>query len=156
MADKFEELFEEAMTSGKVDSEWLDRFRSNFEASPLRNEIKSLKEREKALREQATQYRNGLLQDKFSKLGITISPSILNIPEELNPADDDGFKDWAVKSGLVKDEPTTPEPERAVHDRIAAVSNESSPAGIDNTALLNTDNEEEFWRLAMQRQSQNQ
>lgn len=154
MSDKFKQLFEEARANG-VDPDWVDRFETSFEASGLRKDLNTTKEENRALRETAKSLRTGLLKDRFTKFGITVSPDILNIPEDLNPTDEDTVKDWAVNMGLLANTPSTPEPERATHDKIAAASNEGgqpsiSLADLDPTKL----SEDEFYEKALAIQAQ--
>lgn len=152
MSDKFKQLFEEARANG-VDSEWVDRFETSFEASGLRKDLNTTKEENRALRETAKTLRTGLLKDRFTKFGITVSPEILNIPDDLNPADEGTVKDWAESMGLLAKTPTTPEPERATHDRIAAASNEGGQPSIGLDDLdPTTMSEEEFYQKAAARE----
>ncbi len=152
MSDKFKELFEEARNSG-VDSEWVDRFESTFEASGLRKDNVAIKERFQAAAEENKTLKSGLLKTRFSELGIKLNPDILSIPDTLNPADADNVKTWAVQSGLIEDTPTTPPAERETHDRIAAASNEGSAKPIPSASDLANMSEEEFWRQAPAREA---
>lgn len=131
MSDKFKELFEEARNSG-VDSDWVDKFETTFEASGLRKDNQTIKEENRLLRETSTKLRTGLLSDRFDKLGIKISPTILNIPDDLDPSDPEKVQTWAEEMGLITKKETTPPSERAIHDRIAGASNEGG-----NTAAIN-------------------
>lgn len=155
MTDRFSDLFEEARDSGKVDETWLERFQTTFEASPLRQEIKATKDENKTLREQSKTLRTGLLKDRFSTLGIKISPDVLNIPDDLNPADPEGVKTWAVSMGLVEDAPTTDPATRATHDRIANASNEGGNTQIPSLEDLDPTkmSEDEFYRKAAAREA---
>lgn len=153
MADRFSELFEEARDSG-VDPNWLEKLQTTFEASPLRAEIKASKEEAKRLREEAQTLRQGLLKDRFSGLGIKLNPSVLNIPDDLNPADVENVKTWAVSMGLIEDAPTTPPAERAAHDRIAQASTETT-TNIPSLDDLDPNklSEDDFYRLAAAREA---
>lgn len=154
MSDKFKELFEEARNSG-VDSDWVDRFETTFEASGLRKDNQSIKDRYQTTLEENKTLKAGLLKTRFTELGIKLDPSILALPDTLNPADADNVKTWAVASGLIEDTPTTPPAERATHDRIAAASNEGGVSTVP--ALQDLDpsklDEETFWQKAMERES---
>ncbi len=149
MADKFTELFEEARNSG-VDSSWVDRFESTFEASGLRKDNLAVKERYQATLDENKTLKSGLLKTRFSELGIKIDPSILALPDTLNPADAENVKAWAVTAGLIDDLPTTPPAERATHDRIAAATNEGS---VSNLPPITPEMDEEaFWKAAQARE----
>lgn len=149
MSDKFKALFEEARQSGLPD-EWVDRFEESFEASGLRKDLKATQDQARQLMEQNKAMRTGLLGDRFAKLGITISPKVLNIPDDLDPTDEEKVTTWAQEMGLVEKKETTPPAERAVHDRIAAASNEGGNTAtptlqdFDPTKL----SEAEFWEKA--------
>lgn len=154
MSDKFKQLFEEARNSG-VDSEWVDKFENTFEASGLRKDNVTIKEENRLLRETATKLKSGLLKDRFEKIGITISPSVLNIPDDLDPSDPEKVQSWAEEMGLITKQETTPPSERQTHDRIAAASNEGNQTivpsidDLDPTKL----SEEEFWQKAQAREA---
>lgn len=154
MADKFKELFEDARNSG-VDSDWVDKFESTFEASGLRKDNLAAKERLQAITDENKTLKSGLLKTRFSELGIKLNPDILTLPDTLNPADADGVKTWAVSVGLVEDTPTTPVPERATHDRIANASNEGTVTSIPSLEDLDPSKltEDEFYRKAAAREA---
>lgn len=149
MADKFESLFEEARNSG-LPEDWVDRFQTTFEASGLRKDNLTVKEENRLLREQTTKLQAGLLRDRFTKLGITANPDYVKVPDDLDPANEDGVKEWAVKAGLLTAKPTT-EPEiRATHDRIAAATNEGN---VPSVPVIDPNmSEEAFWAAAQARE----
>lgn len=154
MSDKFKQLFEEARNSG-VDSDWVDRFENTFEASGLRKDNQTIKEENRLLRETATKLKSGLLKDRFEKIGITISPSVLNIPDDLDPSDPEKVQSWAEEMGLVTKTETTPPAERQTHDRIAAASNEGNVTIVPSLEDLDptTMSEEEFYKKAAAREA---
>ena len=152
MSDKFTQLFEEARNSG-VDPDWVDKFATTFEASGLRKDNQTIKEENRLLRETANKLKTGLLKDRFTTMGITISPSILNIPEELDPSDPDKVQSWAEEMGLIAKTETTSTDERATHDRIAVASNEGNVATIPTNDDLKNLSEEEFWKQAQIREA---
>jgi hypothetical protein len=152
MADKFTELFEEARNSGLPD-DWVDRFQTTFEASGLRKDNLSIKEENRLLREQKQSLQAGLLRDRFSKLGITINPDYIKVPDDLDPANEEGVQEWAVKAGLITQQETTPSAERATHDRIAAASNEGNVTSIPSISDMQNLGEDEFWKVAQQREA---
>lgn len=152
MSDKFRQLFEEARNSG-MDPDWVDKFETTFEASGLRKDNQTIKEENRLLRETASKLKSGLLKDRFEKMGVTISPSILNIPDDLDPSDPEKVQSWAEEMGLVTKQETTPAPERQVHDRIAAASNEGNVAIIPTVDDINNLPEDEFWKVAAAREA---
>ena len=152
MSDKFRQLFEEARGSG-VDPEWVDKFESTFEASGLRKDNQAIKDENRLLRETASKLKSGLLKDRFERIGITISPSILNIPDDLDPSDPEKVQSWAEEMGLITPKETTPPAERETHDRIAAASNEGTVTSIPSNADIQNLGEDEFWRVAAAREA---
>lgn len=152
MSDKFKQLFEEARNSG-VDSDWVDKFESTFEASGLRKDNQTIKEENRLLRETANKLKSGLLQDRFKGMGITIPPSILNIPDELDPSDPEKVQSWAEEMGLIAKQETTPPAERQTHDRIAAASNEGNVQITPSLEDISNLPEDEFWKVAAQREA---
>ena len=152
MSDKFKQLFEEARNGG-MDPEWVDRFENTFEASGLRKDNQAIKDENRLLRETAGKLKSGMLKDRFEKIGITISPSILNIPDELDPSDPEKVQSWAEEMGLItKQETTTPE-SRETPDRIAAASNEGNVATTPSISDIQGLGEDEFWKVAQQREA---
>lgn len=152
MADKFTELFEEARNSGLPD-DWVDRFQNTFEASGLRKDNLSIKEENRLLRERTQNLQAGLLRDRFAKLGITINPDYIKVPDDLDPANEEGVQEWAVKAGLITQPETTPSSERQTHDRIAAASNEGNVTTTPSLSDINNLGEDEFWKVAEQREA---
>ena len=149
MSDKFKAMFEEAREAGLPD-EWITKFESSFEASPLREENKSLKDRMKETYESNTKLRDTLLATKFSSHGVTISPSALRIPDDLDVTDDEKVEGWLVQAGLTSAKPTTDPSIRATHDRIANASNEETNATAAALSELDptTLSEDEFYAKA--------
>lgn len=152
MADKFTELFEEARNSGLPD-DWVDRFQNTFEASGLRKDNLAVKEENARLRERTQALQAGLLRDRFTKLGITINPDYIKVPDDLDPANEEGVQEWAVKAGLITQQETTPPAERQTHDRIAAASNEGNVSITPTIEDISNLPEDEFWKVAAQREA---
>jgi hypothetical protein len=152
VSDKFKQLFEEARNNG-MDPGWVDRFEETFEASGLRKDNQTIKEENRLLRETASKLKTGLLQDRFKGMGITISPSILNIPDELDPSDPEKVQSWAEEMGLITKQETTPPAERQIHDRIAAASNEGNVTTAPSISDIQNLGEDEFWKVAQQREA---
>lgn len=139
-SDRFAELFEKARESGKVDEDWLSELQTQFEASPLRQEVKATKEELKATRDKLSTLRDGLLSVKFKEMGIGMKPQAFRIPDDLDPTDDEKVTGWMVEMGLTEAKPTTDPAERATHDRIANVStdtgkNQPSIADLDPSKM---------------------
>lgn len=152
MADKFTELFEEARNSGLPD-DWVDRFQTTFEASGLRKDNLSIKEENRLLRERSQTLQAGLLRDRFTKLGITINPDYIKVPDDLDPANEEGVQEWAVKAGLITQTETTTPESREPHDRIAAASNEGNVTATPSISDIQDLPEEEFWKQAAIREA---
>lgn len=154
MSDKFKAMFDEARDAG-VDADWVSKFESAFEATPLREEIKSTKERMKEIAEANQRYRDSLLETKFSAYNVSIKPSALRIPDDLDVTDDEKVEGWLVQSGLTSARPTTDPEVRATHDRIANAGNEGNSTGIDLSQLDPSKmSEDEFWEKAPQVEAQ--
>ncbi len=152
MADKFTELFEEARNSGLPD-DWVDRFQTTFEASGLRKDNLAIKEENTKLRERTQSLQAGLLRDRFTKLGITINPDYIKVPDDLDPANEEGVQEWAVKAGLITQQETTTPESRQTHDRIAAASNEGNVTTTPSLSDIQNLGEDEFWKVAQQREA---
>lgn len=129
MSDKFKAIFDEAREAGLPD-EWITRFESTFEASPLREENKQTKERMREIAERESKLKDALLATKFQSYGVSISPTALRIPDDLDPTDDEKVEGWLIQSGLAQSKPTTEPETRAVHDRISQASNEGGQPTI--------------------------
>lgn len=148
--DKYEALINKMKESGEVPEWVLDEVQSTYEASGLRTDLKNLKDQYTKTLEENTNLRTGLLADRFKSLGITISPSILNIPADLPVTDPEKVQSWAEEMGLIaKTETTTPD-ERVVHDRIATASNEGGNTGLPTVNDLDPSKmtEAEFYEKA--------
>lgn len=141
-SDKFKAMFEEAREAGLPD-EWVAKFESTFEATPLREENKQTKERMREIAEANTRLRDSLLATKFSTHGVSISPSALRIPDDLDVTDDEKVEGWLVQAGLTTTKPTTDPATLSTHDRIANASTDTVPPNAipDMTKM----SEEEFW-----------
>lgn len=153
MSDKYDEFIKAMRESGEVPDQWVDGVEKTFQASTLRNELKETKEQYRNILQQNETYRNGILRDRFKALGIGISPKALNIPADLDPTDEDKVSAWAQEMELIPKVETTEPSERAVHDRIAAASNEGGNSSIPSTSDIQNLSEEEFWKVAMQREA---
>jgi hypothetical protein len=141
-SDKFAQMFEEAKTAG-IDPDWISKFESAFEASPLREENKATKERMRELAESHTKLRDSLLAVKFAEHGVTIPPKALRLPDDLDPTNDESVEAWLVDAGLTTTKPTTDPATLSTHDRIAQASTDPvSPSSIPDISKMN---EEEFW-----------
>jgi hypothetical protein len=147
--DKYTQFMEDAKTSGEIPQHWIERIESTYEASGLRNDYKSERERAIALEEKLSNLRDGLLTDRFKSMGITASPKAFRIPDDLDPSDTEKLESWATEMGLIQRQETTPPADRAVHDRIASASTDGpSPTvsldDLDPTKL----SEDEFYAKA--------
>lgn len=148
--DKYEALINKMKDAGDVPEWVLDEVQSTYEASGLRTDLRDLKTKYDKTQEENTNLRTGLLADRFKAMGITISPSILNIPSDLAVTDSDKVQTWAEEMGLIQKVDTTSVDERAVHDRIATASNEGGNSARMTSADLDPSemNETEFYKHA--------
>lgn len=151
-APKFEDLIAEMEEAG-VDSAFIERAREAFDASPLRQELKTTKAEVAAAIERAQKAETGLLSSTFKELGITAKPTAFALPADLDRTDRDAVQAWAVDQGLIA--PPAPNADSQTldaYDRIAAASNGAAAAGAAGdpaAALLNPNlTEEEFWAQA--------
>lgn len=155
MSDKFKAMFDEAREAGLPD-EWISKFESEFEATPLRAENKATKERMKEIAEANQRLRDTLLETKFSAYNVSIKPSALRIPDDLDVTDDEKVEGWLVQSGLTSARPTTDPEVRATHDRIAAAATEGGNSTLPSLADLDPNklSEDEFYERAEAIQAQ--
>lgn len=154
--DKYEALLDKMRSSGEVPEWVLDEITSTYEASGLRTDLRDIKDKYATAMADNTQLRTGLLADRFKSMGITISPSILNIPADLPVTDPEKVQTWAEEMGLMAKTETTEVSTRAVHDRIATASNEGgnaaalSPNDIDPSKM----SEEDFYKAVRSAEAQ--
>jgi hypothetical protein len=148
--DKYEALIKKMEESGEVPEWALTEVKQTYEASGLRTDLKDLRDKFTKINEENTSLRTGLLADRFKSLGITISPSILNIPADLPVTDPEKVQTWAEEMGLIAKTETTPTDERSTHDRIATASNEGGNTGLPAASDLDPSkmSESEFYEKA--------
>lgn len=147
MSDKYQELLDEMRNSGEIPETWIDRIQTTYEASGLRTDLKETKDQYRELMTQNSKLRDTILADRFKQFGVTISPSALRIPDDLDPTDTEKVEGWLVQSGLAESKPTTDPAERATHDRIAAASNAGGQPTISIEDLdPSTMSEDEFYK----------
>lgn len=149
--DKYTKFIEDAQASGEIPEEWIDRIKDTYEASGLRNDYRTERERATALEAQLATLRNGLLVDRFKAMGIPGSPTAYSLPADLDPTDPEKLETWAVDMGLVQRQSTTTPELRSTHDRIAAASNEGSEPAAP--PITGNESEEEFWAKAQAREA---
>lgn len=148
--DKYEALIAKMKDSGEVPEWVLDEVQTTYEASGLRTDLKALREQHTKTLEENTSLRTGLLADRFKSLGITISPSILNIPSDLAVTDAEKVQSWAEEMGLIARTETTDQDTRATHDRIANASNDGTNSALPTSSDLDPRklSQEEFYEKA--------
>lgn len=147
--DKYQELLDEMRNSGEIPESWIDRIQTTYEASGLRTDLKETKDQYRQLMDTNSKLRDTILADRFKQFGVTISPSALRIPDDLDPTDTEKVEGWLVQAGLAESKPTTDPEERAAHDRIAAASNAGgqptlSIADLDPSKMT----EDEYYQAA--------
>lgn len=148
--DKYEALIQKMKEDESVPEWVLEEVSKTYEASGLRTDLKAIKEKYDATAKERDELRTGLLADRFQKMGITISPTILNIPSDLPVTDPDKVQSWAEEMGLIAKTETTDPETKGVHDRIAAASNEGGNTGIPTAMDLDPSKmtQEEFYEKA--------
>lgn len=153
--DKYTQFLEDAKKSGEISDEWLERIQSTYEASGLRNDIRSERERADKLQTSLRTLHTSLLTDKFKEMGIPGKPSAYSLPDDIDPTNPESIQTWAVDQGLIQPVTTTESSERAAHDRIANASTDGptptiSLDGLDPNKLT----EDEFYAYAEALQKQ--
>lgn len=116
-----------------------------------------LREAEKRAAKRATELeaenkalRQGLLGTQLKELGVTLSPSVLAIPDDLSPTSPDKVKEWALASGLIQPAgPDTPSAELKGHEAVEAAG--VGQPGVPNATpadlieKLKSGGPKEFW-----------
>lgn len=124
--DKYTQFLEDARKSGQIPDEWIQRIEDTYEASGLRNDVKTHQEKVKQLEEKYRVLQTGLLTDKFKEMGIPGKPTAYSLPDDIDPTNPESIQTWAVDQGLIQPPQTTDNDTRAVHDRIAAASTDGA------------------------------
>lgn len=148
--DKYTQFLEDAKKSGEIPDEWIKRIEDTYEASGLRNDVRTERERAQKLEQDLRTLRIGLLTDKFKEMGIPGKPTAYSLPDDVDPTKPESIQSWAVEMGLIQPKETTPPDERATHDRIATASNEGGNTGLPSASDLDprTMSQEEFYAKA--------
>lgn len=147
MPNAFETLMQEARDAG-VDPQWIERVEQASAGSPLRKEKDQLAEQLKSATEQANRYRGAALNTQFTNLGIKVKPDALKIPDDLDPLDDEGVRNWAVGMGLAEPAPpAVPTDEQQAHRQLvdASAGAAGTPRHDARQSVLDADTPEEFW-----------
>lgn len=153
--DKYTQFLEDAKASGEIPDSWLQRIQDTYEASGLRNEVRSERERADNLQTSLRTLQTSLLTDKFKEMGIPGKPSAYSLPDDIDPTNVESIQTWAVDQGLIQPVTTTPPAERAAHDRIANASTDGPTPTISLDDLDPTKlSEDEFYRRAEALQQQ--
>lgn len=149
----WDDLLKEAEESG-IDPEFIERIRRANDASGLRKELKDAKDEAKQNRERAKRYEDKVLQAALREKGVTVNPSFLVRPDELDISDEDAVNKWLTEAGLWEPTPSAPADELKSHDRVAnlAAGDAAPKTPLDEKkAKLATDTsltEDQFWSLA--------
>ena len=142
---------------GTATADDLDNLRKAYEASPLRKERDDAAAEAKRLADANAALRQTVMKTNFAAAGVTIDPSVLNLPSDLDVTDVEKVKGWAQGAGLVQAKPDTSQEELQAHDRLAGASSASGGGGngmgMKERILAETDpskglSEEEFWARA--------
>lgn len=159
MPNDFDALIGELEEAG-LDESYIDRLRSVTAASPIRKERDAYKADAIAALDRAQRAEAKALAASFRDMGITMKPSALRLPDDLDVTDDDKLRAWATDAGLIAavqsvDQSMSNE-ERQAHANVAAASAGATtpPAANSKESLLARLDpakgltEEQFWAEA--------
>lgn len=119
MPDDFDVLVDELADAG-LDESYIERLKK-WSGSPLRKERNEARQEADALKERVAKAEAKTLEATFKELGITVKPTALRLPDDLDVLDDTKVREWAVEQGLAEPPPPdTPEEEVAAHERVQA------------------------------------
>lgn len=145
--DKYEALLSKIQQSEDVPEWVVDEIQSTYEASGLRTDLKETRDKYRDVLTTNTKLRDRILAEEFTKHGVTISPTALRIPDDLDPTDAEKVEGWLVQSGLTSTKPTTSVDERSTHDRIVAATDSAATPTVDLSQFdPTTMDEDEFYR----------
>jgi hypothetical protein len=154
--DKYTQFLEDAKKSGEIPDEWIKRIEDTYEASGLRNDVRTERERAQKLETDLRSLRIGLLTDKFKEMGIPGKPTAYSLPDDMDPTNIESIQSWAVEQGLITPPQTTEPASREVHDRISQASNEGGNSSIPSSEELDPRkmSETEFYEHARKIEAQ--
>lgn len=141
MPDDFDVLVDELADAG-LDESYIDRLKK-WSGSPLRKERNEALQKVTALEERLAKAEAKTLESTFSNLGITVKPSALRLPDDLDVLDEDKVREWAVEQGLAEPPPPdTPEEEAEAHERVVAAG--AGAAGTTPASTIKPEDTEEW------------
>lgn len=134
MPRKFEEIVEDLETAG-ADEDAIAELKEAYAGSPLRKERDTLKTKAEGLEEELGKLKPAVWGSTFKELGLSVKPDAVNLPDDLDPADTQAVKEWAIDKGLLAapeggegGEGSEEEKEhQAGMEKIAAASNGAKP-----------------------------
>lgn len=132
------DFFEEMLAEG-VDPDLVDRFRKFNDASPIRKQANRVAKQAQTLEQENADLRAKLTQRVFKDAGIAVSPSLLNLPDDLDITDTDTVIKWATDNGLRgSSTPSVPQEELDAHAAINDIANgsETPSSSIITPALV--------------------
>jgi hypothetical protein len=145
----FDDILNELVNTGQLPDDAAQKLR---DASPLRKDLETTKSELAAAQERTRTLEQRLSADVFSKVGITLNPSLLRTPDDLDVTDVDAVRKWAVEKQLIEDTPATPPAEMEQHQRVAAAAVDAplEPGQADLLAQLDPRkmSEDDFWAQA--------
>ncbi len=110
MPSTYDDLIAEGATLG-VDADYLARLTAAAEASPLRTENKSLKEKAAADAIELAAFKEAQTAASFKAAGILVDPKALALPADLDIKDVEAVKAYGMTVGLVAKPATPPTPD---------------------------------------------
>lgn len=141
MPDDFDVLVDELADAG-LDDSYIDRLKK-WSGSPLRKERNDALQKATALEERLAKAEAKTLESTFTNLGITVKPTALRLPDDLDVLDEAKVREWAVEQGLAEPPPPdTPDDEAAAHERVVAAG--TGAAGGTKPQTIAPDDVEEW------------
>lgn len=135
----YEDLMAEFEEAG-TDPGLLARLKAATAASPIRAERDDWKAKAEAAAAQAAEMRAAVMGQTFKEAGITVNPSALNLPADLDFRDVEKVREWGAGMGLVQTQ--TPAPLTPPNEQQGARSFLAPGAGAGEPDLEATRNRE--------------
>lgn len=129
MPSDFDDLLAELEAKEALDPDDLDRLRKASSGSPLRKERDEAKARADAAEARAKHLEGSMLADQLTKLGVTVKPSALRVPDDLDVADLEKVRAFAIDAGALAAPVDTSAENQQAHERIGQAMSGGEPAG---------------------------
>lgn len=138
---RFEKLLETLKNDYEVDQDVVDEISSLWDASPIRKERDDYKKRAETAEEKAGKYATAAVKSVLKDKGVTINPSLLRFPDDLDLTDEAAVEKFLVDAGLAEAKSEADVAEQQAHENIdRAVTGASATA----TTRINADLLEEL------------